>query len=186
MEIVTFNLSWMAVNVLLALAGVILGVLFLKSRNVVLKIIFLFLWLLFVPNTIYLLTDIQYFPEQWIKLGSDSQVFLIIQYLSLILLGVLTFIFGLYPLEKFLTNSRIKKNKKFIILLLIIINYVMAFAVALGKLERVNSWDIFIDPNRVINSSLDILSSSQIIVGILLFGSLGNAIYFSIKRIFKI
>lgn len=174
----------MVFNVFLALLGVIFGFLLLKAKKQPFRIIFFVLWFLFVPNTIYLLTDLQYFPEQVVKLQFPYQILLAGQYLLIFLLGILTFLLGLYPLEKILKDLKIK-DASVRTVALIIMSFLISFAVALGKIQRVSSWHVLTDPKGAIAGSLATFHSSEVMTFVFLFGVLSSALYFSFKRIFK-
>lgn len=176
MNIFLDNFEWISVNVLLAFLGAGFGYLFFYFKNKLLKIIFFIFWILFVPNTIYLITDLQYLPEQIIEVDFSAKFFILAQYIGLVILGIVTFIYGMRPLEKIISQAKIR-DKTFITFIFIVVNYVIAFAVALGKLERVNSWEAFTDPLNVFVSSLQLLSSRDTIFLAFLFGTLSNIIY---------
>lgn len=182
MDILLENLFWMSFNIILAFAGVVFGYL-MQSRHPVLKITFLILWLLFVPNTIYLSTDLIHLPEQVNQLGWSSRIILLTQYLVLTSLGVLTFLIAMRLFEKILPKKKDKSMQKLIIALTI---YLIAFGVVLGRIHRTNSWDIFTAPQDVISSSMTLLNSPQTLLIIFLFGTLVNLIYFGLKSIIKI
>lgn len=185
MEILLHNVTtWMPQNVALALLGVIFGFLLLKSKKSPFRIIFFVLWFLFVPNTIYLLTDLQYFPEQVVKLEFPYQVILAGQYLLIFILGITTFLLGLYPLEKILKDLKIK-DRNIHKVALIIMSFLISFAVALGKIQRVSSWEVFTNPKGIITGVLATYNSSEVMTFVILFGILSSALYFSFKRIFK-
>lgn len=171
-------------NVALALLGVMFGFLLLKSKTPPFRIIFFVLWFLFVPNTIYLLTDVQYFPEQVVKLEFPYQVLLAGQYLLIFLLGIITFLLGLYPLEKILKELKIK-DRNLHKVSIVIMSFLISFAVALGKIQRVSSWEVFTNPKGIIAGALATYHSSEIMTFVFLFGVASSALYFSLKRIFK-
>lgn len=171
----------MGINISLSVLGVVFGYLFLYNKKPVFKILFLVLWLLFLPNTIYLVTDLQHFSNQYVQLDFNKQLILIAQYVVILFLGIFTFILGFYPLEKTLFTIKFRSKD----LVLILANYLMAFGVALGRIERNNSWDIFIDPGKVISSSTNLLLSTDSQIYILLFGSFSSLLYFSLRRFLK-
>lgn len=168
MDILLFNLSWMIYNSGLAFIPVVVGPWFLSTKNLFLKIFLFGIWLLFLPNTIYLLTDFKWFFEQFPKLELPFQMVLVIQYIVLVTLGIITFLLGLRPL--------CGKN-----LAIFLLNYLIALGVALGRFERINSWDVLTQPLVVLES---ILSLQEYLLFIFLFGTLGNIIYFGYKKIF--
>ena len=174
----------MPLNVALAFLGVIFGYLLLLSRKRLYKVIFFVLWFLFVPNTIYLITDLQYLPEQFFKLAPPYQAILVGQYLLLFVLGIVTFLIGLYPLEKLLKDLKVRDRVIHQISLTVMI-FLIAFAVAMGKIERVNSWYVFTNPREAISGALATFNSSDIMTFVLLFGLFSSVLYFSFKRLFK-
>lgn len=186
MDIITNNIEWMLMNIFLALLGIILGVAFISIKNKLLKVITFLVWIIYLPNTIYLVTDIQHFFAQWLKVEPALRWLLATQYIILIFLGILTYILGFYLLDKFLSQSKIKKNKTLIICLLILTNYLISFAVTLGKIDRLHSIEAIINPLNVISKSYALLSSSEIILAIFIFGTLINLLYFYFRGKIKI
>lgn len=178
MEILLDNLSWMVFNIFLAFLGVFLGILFLQAKTLLFKGIFFLLWLLFVPNTIYLITDFKWFFEQYSKVEFPAQILLLVQYIVVFILGIVTFVLGLSFWEKFLYKNRVRN----INLMLFLSNYLIAFGVILGRVERSNSWDVFIQPQTVLLSSLNIIQSEKNLIFVFLFGTLANLIYFGWKK----
>ena len=95
------NINWTSLNILLACLGVLFGLLFVYTRNWWLKMPLFILWLLFVPNTIYLVTDLQHFPRQFYAATTwIEQTVLFIQYCLLFAFGIVTYLFGMYPLQR--------------------------------------------------------------------------------------
>lgn len=182
MEVLLENIGWMSLNITLAFVGVMFGYL-MQSRHPIFKIIFLILWLLFVPNTVYILTDIIHIPEQASQLGWVNQIILLTQYIVLISLGVLTFLISMRLFEKTLPKV---KDKSMHNLILVMTIYLIAFGVMLGRIHRANSWEIFTAPQRVIESSITLFSSPSTLLIIFLFGTLVNLIYFGLKKYIKI
>ena len=183
MEIFFSNLKWMSENIGLALLGVLSCFLFLKTKKLFFKTIFFIFWLLFVPNTIYLFTDILYLPAQILKVSILYQVGLVIQYLILIILGFITYISSVYPIEVFFEKN--KKDKKLTLVFIFLFNFLIAFAVALGKIQRTHSWYIFNDPLRVFTDFYKSLSSFEIMFFVFIFGLVLNILYFYVLRSFK-
>lgn len=182
MDILLYNLSWMPFNIFLAVLGVIFGWLFLESGNHRIKILIFILWLLFIPNTIYLITDLEHLPGQIFKLGLAGQVMLLGQYAALFILGLLTYFLGLYPVDKALAKQKLG-SVKFRAAVFILLNYLIAFAVTIGRFERVSSWYVVTDPRAVFFSSLNVFRTWEMVVFILTFGTVLNVIYFTWKKL---
>ncbi|MDO8570186.1 MAG: DUF1361 domain-containing protein [Candidatus Daviesbacteria bacterium] len=182
MNILVDNIEWMTFNIILALIAVILGIIFLYINNKLLKILVFIVWMLYLPNTIYLITDTQHFSDQWLKLPPSLHLVLVVQYIVLILIGIATFLLGIYLLDKFFSTSKIKKNKILINILLIITNYVLAFGVALGRIYRLNSYEVFTQPQKVISGCLSLLTSAEAMIAIFIFGTFTSYLYFFLRK----
>jgi len=97
------------------------------------------LWLLFLPNALYIITDLKHLRERpSIPVWYDC--------LLLFSFSALALLFGLLSLYKM--NMVIKKYTSTIMqhILLIIISILTGFGVYLGRVERWNSWDLFTKP----------------------------------------
>ena len=171
----------MLFNIFLALIPVATAFFLRKKLHVVLKILLFAIWFLFFPNTIYIITDLQYLPYQLQNSSLTFQILLTIQYMVLIIIGIITFIVGFKAFENIVTKYKIKGSAKG--LLYIGINFVFAFAVVLGKVQRTNSWDIFIDLPRVIRDIEKTIISTQLLFYVLLFGVITNIIYFLFRDV---
>lgn len=185
MEIFLENFEWMVFNLFLAFLAVLFGWLFLKSKKVILQLIFFLLWFLFVPNTVYLVTDLQYIPEQWSRADTFFKLLISIQYLILILMGPVTFILGMYPVDKVFKEIHLRKHSELRILILIVLNFLIGFAVVLGKFLRTNSWDVLTNFDRVISDALILLSDQNLVLLGLGFGIFTNFLYFGYKYLKK-
>src|SRR5579859_4567330 len=173
MPLLIDNFQWMAWNIFLALIPILLAYITAKYYKNFSGFIFFLLWFLFFPNTIYLITDLEYLPQQLSKINFLFDIILILQYLILSLLGVLTYLYAIKPIAKKFTNF----NN-----LIFIFNFLVAFAVALGKVQRSQSWQIFTNPKSVIMNIQIALSTHQIIAFTILFGILINFIWFFAKE----
>src|SRR5688500_5180777 len=69
MGILMHNISWMAFNIALALIPVILGLLMFYIKWKPLRLLISIIWLSFLPNTLYLLTDLMHISNDWEKVG---------------------------------------------------------------------------------------------------------------------
>lgn len=172
LDLIIFNLDWMSFNLSLAIIPVILAWSAYLIKNKILKTILLIIWLTFIPNAIYIITDVLHLIEQTQNISPLTLILLHIQYLIFITLGLLTHILSLYPIEKMLKNQT----------LLIAINFLIGFGIVLGRIHRLNSWDLILDLQKVFNAAQDTLSSPEMILLALLFGLFSNLIYFLFKE----
>lgn len=111
METAIDNLSWILVNVSLALIAVGLGMVFLKARQKWLKYLSWVLWFLFLPNTIYLLTDIQYLPNQFLESSGLSRVVLLLEFGFLMSVGFWSYLMAIKPLDKVLMKKKLPNQR---------------------------------------------------------------------------
>ncbi len=180
MNIFLFNTSWMAFNLYLAFLPIVFYWLFFTLKGKFLKCIFALLWLVYLPNTIYVFTDLHHLVEQWIEVNTLGKLFLAYQYAFLEIIGLTCFLFAFYPLEKVIHYFKWKKDTRYTVLILL--NFCIGFAMVLGKIERVNSWDVFLNPQFVILSTISILSSIKMLGLVILFGLFANCFYFLFRN----
>lgn len=180
MGVLYYNFSWMIYNSFLALLAVGLGYIFFQAKGKFFKTAFGILWLLFLPNTIYIFTDLMHLIEQWTRVSPSAHGLLLLQYLLFEIIGIATFLFAFFPFEKLLRDIRFfKKNK---VSSLIAFNFLIAFGMVLGRVERINSWQIFTSPLQVYQSVIHVLTSFDLLGLTMLFGLLCNFIYFLFRK----
>lgn len=170
----------MTLNTALALFAVACGWTVIKTKSKIVKLISGILWILFLPNTIYILTDIIHLILQSNSVGNMTIFALSLQYLMLISIGLLSFLYGIYPLEILLRLKRFKTKE--IYLFIIMFNFLIIFGAFLGRIYRVNSWDIFTDTTKVIGSMKYIIHSAQLMISIFIFGLIASFLYFLLRK----
>lgn len=180
MDIFAFNISWMTYNLYLAVLPVIFSWFLFRMPHKIFTVIVGFLWALYLPNTIYVFTDLHHLVQQWSLVDTIGKFILIIQYTILEVVGLTCFLVAFYPVEKILQQLRL--SGKQIVYSLIGMNFLMGFALVIGKFERVNSWDVFLSPGFVITSTLEVLLSYQMVGLIILFGLFSNFFYFLFRE----
>jgi len=141
-----------------------------------------FLWLIFLPNTIYILTDITHLLEDWPRVNSLFKLILILQYTLFSIFGIITFVAAVYFFQKLLERKSAGRRKKGIkvstITAICILNFVVGFGVILGGIRRTNSWYIFTNPSRVLEDALNLIYSQELLILAFGVGILANIIYF--------
>lgn len=173
-------------NAILAIISVILGWLICKKKKTAIQWLLVIVWLIFIPNTLYVLTDLTHLAEQWVILYGLEKFIVIMQYFFLIVFGVATFVISLYFFECMLTRLFQKKISASAIHSIIgSMNFVIGFGVIMGRVQRTNSWHIFTNPLRVYDDSIQIISSPLLLIGVIAFGLIGNIIYFSMRDVYK-
>ena|SRR3989344_3399248 len=176
MDILLDDLIWMSYNILLAYIPIFLGLRMLQVKNTTIKLLLGFLWLLFIPNTIYMLTDIIHLFEDWPSNALLINLFVFIPlYTTLMIISILTFIAALLPFEKVLKQKKVPQPTRTIIIVLL--NCLIAFGVVLGRIQRLNSWDVFLNPEGVITNTIHTLTTPSLLALTLLFAVICNVIY---------
>ena len=182
MRVLLENMSMIGLNSFLALIPLLCGWLMVKTRQKWLQLALALLWFFFLPNTLYILTDLRYLPEQWHQVHAAGKVAVAFQYLLYELLGVGCFLLALSALEKLLLRSRWRKKHVVLTVCLIVVNFCIGLGIVLGRVQRLNSWDIFIDAPKVIAASFQILSSFELLLFVVLFGIFANGVYFVFRK----
>lgn len=181
MNILVFNLQWMVYNLSLALLPVLFVWLLLRFKNKFLKIIFGVLWFLYLPNTLYISSDIIHLFNQFGKVSAAAKVLLIAQYGVFICIGLMAFLLALYPIEKALVKAY--KKKSYVPYLFVIsLNFLIGFAIVLGRVERINSWEPFVEAPKVVESMIRVVTTPEFFLLSLLFGLFANLFYFLFRK----
>lgn len=180
MPILAYTFGWMFYNSLLAVIPIVLALIFIKVENKFFKTVFFIAWLLFLPNTIYLLTDIIHLPRDLGNASGFEHIIVIAMYMTLFTIGIATYVLAIFPLEKI-----IKKYRQHKVLTLASLNFLIGIGLVLGRVFRFNSWDILIRPDEIFVTIAHILSSVQFMLVICAFSIFGTFIYLSISSSFK-
>ena len=125
-------------NLFLAWVAVFLGWLVYKSQHRILTKFLSLVWVLWLPNTLYMVTDFKY-------IGIDDKTSFLheIVFFSLFCLsGIL-----LYLLSVRLVWLKYRFRK----IWFVIITGVAIIGVVAGRVLRWNSWDIFTDPQKILS-----------------------------------
>lgn len=178
MDILTYNVPWMLWNSILAVLPVGLAFLYFKTERKFYKGVLAILWLLFFPNALYVISDMEHVVWQWPMVTLGERILLIVQYMHLEVIGLVAYLLGMYAFEKEVRRVVNKQNRKFVSAGIITMNFLIGFAMVMGKIERVNSWDVFSDTDRVLSAAYNVLSSDQLVWLAILFGLFGNFFYF--------
>lgn len=127
-------------NVFLALLPLDFALLALASRLKISQIIFSGLWLLFFPNTMYMITD--FIHLQYISTALDVRY----QYFNYSVLAAGIFVgvyLGILSLEIMMRIYLRNRTGWSVLITLGIVSWLSSFGIYLGRFLRLNSWDVF-------------------------------------------
>ncbi len=170
----------MLFNLVLAFVPLFFVVLLRRKLRPFLRWTLLFLWLLFLPNTIYLLTDIQYLPYELFRAAPLEQAMLFVEFGLLISIGVFTYLYSLEPIERILQKKKIKMRLSVYIFL----NCLISFGVVMGKVQRTHSLYLLTSPGRVLIDAYNTLTTRELMLWVFVFAAIITFIFLLFKRYF--
>lgn len=122
-------------------------------------------WLLFIPNSPYIVTDLIHIGEiHAVPALYDS--FLLF---SSAWVGLLLGMYSIYHIEQIL---KMKYSQKITSTIIVIIMLFISFGIYLGRFLRFNSWDIFERPLSFINGVGEVFSHSSNYIEAILYTAL--------------
>lgn len=129
-----------------------------------------FMWLLFFPNTTYIITDLIHIPEYTgVLLWYDSlRIFLFA------LAGLATGLYSLLVLHQVLNTLFRQKTAWYILSFSV---FLSGYGIYLGRFVRFNSWDLFTNPFTLIRQILDDLNNPLAIHTTLAFAFVTMVLY---------
>jgi uncharacterized membrane protein len=137
----------------------------------------LFLWLLFLPNSFYILTDLIHLSQS----SSHLVWFDLVVISSYALIGFSIGIISLIEFENIIKNytSPLATN-----LIIPAICFLCGIGIYLGRILRYNSWDIMSNPLELIQALLTSLSSTHALLFSFYFG-VYIYLFYSLKKIYS-
>jgi len=163
-----------------AALAVLVAFLCLHSRNIYLKGLLGALWLLLLPNTIYVLTDFEHLSHEIGSGDLGRQSLLIGQYILLEAIGLLAYLFAMLPLEQFVRDHHLTGRQQ--IMGIVALNFLVACGMALGKIGQVNSYVVFTHPWAVLLSMGQILTTVRLLMLVIFFALVNDVVYLSCRR----
>lgn len=177
------NLYWMAFNANLAFLAVLFGLMMLKTKRKWAKWLFFILWTLFTPNTLYILTDVYHFSQQFGKVTGLDSIYLVVQYIFLIPFGLVSYVYAMEPFEKLLSTINTTIINHYARYIVFFTNFIIAFGIVIGRVQRTNSWEVFTNTVSVFHDSVRTISSLDLMIVVIVVGIFANCIYFGTKNI---
>lgn len=152
-----YSLIFILWNILLSFMPFLISTLLviIKEKKNLKDLVFLFfgiIWLLFLPNAPYIVTDLMH-------IGVVRAVPALYDSILLFSSAVVGIMFGFYSLIQMqeLLIARFSKRVNKIIMFLIMI--LTSFGIYLGRFLRFNSWDVFTNPSYVLSGIKEIFSN---------------------------
>lgn len=122
-------------------------------------------WLLFIPNTFYILTDFTHLHfKNTFQFGLDILIISSFSFAG--------FYVGLLSLQHIHQLTIAKYGNKIGNLFIVSISFLSAFGIYLGRVLRFNSWDIISKPIELVYTSIAALFSFETIIYTLQLGSI--------------
>lgn len=131
------------------------------------------IWLLFIPNTFYLITD-------FVHLNPSNLYRYIFDFALLSSFTIAGFYFGILSINTIYKQIQFFYSNTISRIFLISISYLCAFGIYIGRVLRFNSWDIISNPFSLIKSILDSIFLLETVVFSIELGTLilvVNSIY---------
>lgn len=136
-------LNW---NIFLALLPLDFAIIVNISKRRSIQIIFSLLWLLFYPNTMYMITD--FIHLQYIGIGLTVRM----QYFNYAVLAAGVFmgvVLGMLSIELILKHYFHRRQELLQLVLIFGLSLIASVGIYLGRFLRLNSWDVFTQTHRV-------------------------------------
>lgn len=141
------------------------------------------IWLLFIPNSFYIITDLFHLSH----FGSAPKWFDLLLIFSFAWNGILCGIISLRRVEIILSLIR---GKGFSLLLVFLVMWLCAFGIYIGRFLHFNSWDIITNPISLAGEILDMVihpfENSYVWGMTLCYGVFMTVLYLTIKKTGKI
>ncbi len=179
MNLLLFNTQWMLWNIFLAALSIILGRLSLKTKPKIFHALALVIFLLFIPNTIYIVTDLAHLFQRWNSVENWVKAVMTFQYLIFIPIGFITFIWSMGLLQKNLKQFSRKFGRNYAMILM---NFIVSFGVVVGRIQRANSWEVLTNLLRIYQNTLVTLISLKLMIYVFVLGLFCNILYFAVRE----
>ncbi len=127
---------------------------FKNNLHRILGIILFFLWLIFIPNTAYIITEVRHLLN-YCSPGASMNVctrnaWMIMFFFIYSVLGWVSLVLLLNQMKNFIVKL---KNKTWGAVFAVVLIPLISLGVLLGLINRFNSWEIFINPWKIVEIS---------------------------------
>lgn len=161
------NFIWMGWNILLGAVPLWLSMRLFEGKQKLTPtwIVGCIIFIVFLPNAAYILTDIIHLFKFFNKFPFPvARIIFIIQFVALECIGYWLFVESYRRFERFFVRRLALKRT----VLRIVSFFAISIGVSIGRFAQLNSWDVFVFPNSVLET-LTTLVPGQVAVFTVLF-----------------
>lgn len=133
------------------------------KNNKIKTILFLLVWLAFLPNSFYIITDL-------VHLSRSSEHFFWFDLILISSFSISGFILGLASMLEFEKIILDLVSTKLVKLMIPMICFLSGFGIFLGRILRFNSWEILSNPMQLISDSNDTFFTPEALLFSINFG----------------
>jgi uncharacterized membrane protein len=128
-------------------------------------------WLVFLPNAPYVLTDVMHLREDLYASPSRAHTYgVLASYGVFFAFGLLSYVVSLQLFRKFLHAS---VPRKLVLPALLLVHALSVVAVYIGRFMRLNSWDVVFAPHAVLDAIVRVPRASSLAVFVAMFVVIG-------------
>lgn len=153
-----------------------------KKKLVFVKCVFTLVWLVFFPNAMYMVTDFSHLSSIGTGLMTEMQFFNYAILAVGVLMGLLFGLSSAHIIGRVYCGTR---RPVWTLLFYIVLSFISAYGIYLGRFLRINSWELVSAPHKVFTLFLTSLSTHSLVF-VISFGSLQFALlvlYHMMRRI---
>lgn len=141
-----------------------------------------FLWLLFLPNSFYLISDLIHLQE----VPASDVLYDTVLFTAFVFTGTMLGISSLFMVHRELLKRQTRRGAAFVVGLVLLL---CSFAIYIGRDLRWNSWDVFTDPAGLLFDVSDRLlhprAYSELLLVVISFFVLLSTLYAVVLRLTK-
>ncbi len=157
-----------------------------KTRQKAAAFIIGFIWLLFIPNAAYIITDVRHLAG-YCAVNSPAHVcpesvWMIIFFFTYAVIGWIALVVLLNQMRDFIKQAA---GRRPALVFIIGVIPLVAAGVLLGLINRWNSWEIFLYPAAIVKSALIYVTDPVYFMNWLAFTAGFYVLYFLGNRLFK-
>jgi uncharacterized membrane protein len=149
-------------------------------------LVFFLLWILFIPNSVYVITDMRHIsgfcPYNAADMICAQNAWMIAVFFIYSLSGWVAFIYLMNQMKAIME----KFFNKYLAFIFIIASLpIIALGTLLGLIDRLNSWDVFFSFNQVLAAAVRYLTEKELSVNFLVYTASLYFLYFFGNFVFK-